>query len=238
MRAASGTIRCAPHVEDSHRLPIENEMRTLQTRRLLTLLAAGLLGVGVSACGNTSKDTASTTGTAPPSTTGVAPSAHGRLGIHKGASDVSPESGTKPHNSSEDRSVLDLGHAADATDRALIAALVQRYYKAEADENGAAACSMLYSPYAESVPEDYGTSPPGPPYARGTTCPAVMTLVFQHFHGQIAARLPKLEVSRVRLVAHQGVAVLSFGAMPEREIHVAREGHTWRVVALTDTELP
>ena len=97
---------------------------------------------------------------------------------------------------------------------------------------------MIYSTLAEAVPEDYGLSPPGPPYMRGTTCPAVLTLLFKHLHSQLGLELPKIKVTRVRLTEHHGLAVLSFGTMPERQIQVAREGHVWRLAALLDGELP
>jgi hypothetical protein len=139
---------------------------------------------------------------------------------------------------SDDYALLNSGHPANASDKAQITALVQSYYAAVVAEDGAKGCALLYSPFAEAVPEDYGTVPPGPAYARGTTCPAVMTLVYKHFHNEVATRFPKLHVARVRLKEAQGFAVLSFGALSEREIHVAREGHAWKIVALLDNQLP
>lgn len=135
-------------------------------------------------------------------------------------------------------STLDYGHQADTTDAHTIAALVKRYYKTAYTENGAQACSMIYSTLEEAVPEDYGQSPPGPPYMSGTTCPAVLTLMFKHFHPQLALEYPKLVVARVRLVEHHGIAILHFGALPERQIGVSREGHTWRISQLLDSEVP
>lgn len=65
-----------------------------------------------------------------------------------------------------------------------------------------------------------------------------LVLLFRHSHSLLTAELLKLEVSRVRLVGHRGFAILSFGAMPERQIPVGREGHTWKIQALLDSELP
>jgi hypothetical protein len=65
-----------------------------------------------------------------------------------------------------------------------------------------------------------------------------MTLFFKHFHKQLTVEWPKLKVTGVRLQHHHGFAVLSFGSLPERQILVAREGHTWKISALLDTELP
>ena len=74
---------------------------------------------------------------------------------------------------------------------------------------------MLYSTYAEAVPEDYGTSPPGPSWARGSTCAAVLTHVFNHEHAEIAAKLPKLKIARIRIEEHRGLVVLSFHKIPQ-----------------------
>jgi hypothetical protein len=113
-----------------------------------------------------------------------------------------------------------------------------RYYAVEAAENGAKACSMIYSTFAESVPEDFGISPPAPKYARGTSCSAVVTAIFRHFHRQILARMPKLKIARIRVKEHRGVAILSFGAAPPREFTVAREGRTWKIMGIVDSQLP
>lgn len=139
---------------------------------------------------------------------------------------------------SDDQSIADFGHSANASQSAQIGALVRRYYAVATAENGNAACSMLYSTYAEAIPEDYGTSPPGPSYASGSTCPVVMSEIFTHFHDRLTARLAKLHISRVRVREHQGVVILSFGSMPVSEIRVSREGRIWRILALIDTDLP
>lgn len=148
-------------------------------------------------------------------------------------------SNAEARHDSDDRSVLRFGHPASASDKRQIGTLIRRYYAAAAAEDGAKACSsLLYSTYAEAVPEDYGTSPPGPSYAQGTSCSVVMTLIFKHFHGQIAVRLPKLKVSVVRTQERQGLAVLSFDRLSEHEIRVVREGRAWKILALIDNELP
>jgi hypothetical protein len=207
---------------------------------LLALFAIGLLGVGVSSCGGANK----TTSSASQSSSSIAAST-------TSASDNTPTPDfTKvdkdndndyeaPADDTNNNSVLDAGQAASAPDKRAIVALVKRYYAAAAAEDGAAACSMLYTTIAETVPEDYGTSPPGPPYARGTTCPAVMTLIFKHEHRQLATKNAKLKVSRVRRTGeHQRLAVLSFDGLPERDIQVTHEGRTWKLEALLDSELP
>jgi hypothetical protein len=225
-------------------------------KRLLALCAAALLGIGAAGCGQDSKKSPSSasTDTGAITSAGETPAPEdAKLDIDGDSDSAHPDgdeypkrrdkdndadSTTKGRYDSDDRGVLDFGHAAGAADSRQITALIKRYYATAAAEDGTKACSMIYSTYAEAIPEDYGTSPPGPAYARGTTCPAVLTLVFKHFHNEIAARLPKLKVSRIRISEHQGVAILSFPGMSEREIRLSREGHTWKVIALTDSELP
>jgi hypothetical protein len=204
-------------------------------KSLLALCAIGLLGVYAGACGGASKGTASHV---PSTTTTIASSTSATSDYTKADSDRDNDGVGGPDGDTNNNGVLDFGHAANASDMRSITTLVQRYYAAAAAEDGAKACSMLYSTLAETVPEDYGTSPPGPAYARGTTCPAVMTLIFKHAHDKIATKFSKLRVSRVRLKEHRGLAVLTFSGMPEREISVAREGHIWRITALLDSELP
>lgn len=215
-------------------------------KRLLALGTIGLLSIGACACGSASKTSTSAVAqtTAVTTQTATGPESpynpyEANIGQPKPRDrDLDGDSNSDSPYDSDDKSALDYGHPADAQDVRSITALVRRYYAAAAAENGAKACSMIYSTYAEAIPEDYGTSPPGPKWARGTSCPAVVTLIFKHFHSQIAVRLPKLKVSSVRLREHQGLVLLSFGTLPEREIRVDRESHTWRILALIDNDLP
>jgi hypothetical protein len=191
-------------------------------KRLPALCAAGLLCLGATACGTTTKSTSTAATTVAKKALVTSESPYEVAG----------------HSNREDKSVLDFGHAANAGQSRAINSLIKRYYTVAVAENGSKACSMLYSTYAETVPGVYGISPPGPTWARGTSCPAVLTSVFKHFHKQLAVRLPKLKVSRIRIKERQGVVILSFGALPEREIRIVRERHTWRVLALIDNQLP
>jgi hypothetical protein len=207
---------------------------------LLTLTAVIILGIGPTACGNAIRAVSSTSPVVSnPNSTSTTVSR--REDSNSSASDKDKDEDSSNNSArydSDDGKVLDYGRAANPSEKEQITAVVRAYYVVSAAEDGTKACSMLYSTFAEAIPEDYGTSPPGPAYARGTTCPAVMTLIFKHFHSQIAERLLKLKISQVRVKERQGLAILSFGTMPERVIHVAREGRTWRIVALIDSELP
>ena len=206
----------------------------MKAQQLSALLAVALLSVFMAGCGGASSSnrTASTrTGT----TTAYDPNA---IPYHiKADSDKDNDFGgftDEPNNDS----TINYGHAATATEQRAITALIKRYYTVALAEDGAAACSLLYSTLAEGVAEDYGHSPPGPPYMAGNTCPTVMQMLFRHFHRQLTAELPLLHVSRVRLKAHRGWVLLSFGSLPEREISVTREGSVWKVDLLLDIALP
>lgn len=209
----------------------------------LMLLAVALLGAGVCGCGGASTRTrpasptsSNPTASRPAAATGTSATApapaHPRADVD-GDNDISAAG--DDHSNSRS---LSFGHAASAPEERTIAALVRRYYAAALAEDGTKACSMLYSTFAESVPEDYGQVP-GPPYMRGAkTCPAALKLLFKHYHALLTVEVPTLAVTRVRLVEHHGYALLRFGPLPERQIGVAREGHTWRIAALFDSELP
>jgi hypothetical protein len=125
------------------------------------------------------------------------------------------------------------GHAASAADRRDIVALVKRYYAIAAAGDGARACAILYSLFAEEVPETYG-EPPGDPALRGKTCAAVMSKVFKQRRRQLIQEAPSLKVIGVRIRGLRGLALLSFRGIGERDILVHREKRLWRIDALLD----
>jgi hypothetical protein len=144
-----------------------------------------------------------------------------------------------PADDRNNNSVLHFGAAASATDTREVTALLKSYYAAALADDGAKACSMVYLTLANSVAEDQGKGSPGAPYLKeGTTCPSVLKLLFQHFHKELSVEVPQLKVKRVRLRHGQGLAVLSFGKLPERQISVGRERHAWKLLTLVDSELP
>jgi hypothetical protein len=227
-------IRTFATIGPSREKSVARETKGAKMRPLLVLYTTGLLSIGASACGAASHTASSTT--AASTTTTV--SSKSTQDYTKSDRDKDNDGIHASFDSDNNSSVLDFGHEANASEKRTITALVKHYYAAAAAEDGAKACSMIYSTFAEAIPEDYGTSPPGPSFARGTTCPAVMTKVFKHFHNQVAIKFAKLDVSRVRTKERQGLAILRFGTLPEREIRVTREGHTWKIEALLDSELP
>lgn len=205
-------------------------------KSLLGLIVVGSLCLSLAACGD-SKGAGPTSQAAAGVKTSTTPPDTAPAPLEtKADADKDNDLGTA-QDDPNNNSVLDFGHAANASNTRLITTLIKRYYAAAYAEDGAKACSMIYSLTAESVPEDFGQSPPGPQYMQGKTCSAVLTLLFKHFHPQIALELPKLKVARVRLLEHHGMAVLSFGAMPELAIYIVREGHTWRLVDLLGHDL-
>jgi hypothetical protein len=209
---------------------------------LFTMFAAALFSVGAIACGSASKGTV----TAPRTSSHTSTASATQTTISSGTTtpDYTKTDRDKdndirsPYDDTNNNSLLKFGSAANTSDRRAITALLKRYYAAATTQDGAKACSMIYSTLAEAVPEDYGVSPPGPPYMRGTTCPRVITLLFKHFHDQVVADNAALKVTQVRLNDRQGLALLSFGTMPERQIHLTREGHIWKIASLLDSELP
>ena len=144
-----------------------------------------------------------------------------------------------PGDDTNNNLAFDFGHAASPSEQRAITTLVKDYYTAALTDNGARGCALLYSTLAEAAPGDDSREPGTAPYMQGAkTCAAVLTKLFNHFHAQLAAELPKLRVTRVRLEEHHGFAFLSFGTLPERRISVQREGHVWKMTQIYDEELP
>jgi hypothetical protein len=213
-------------------------MGTSKMKAMLALLAIAPIGTCMAGCAGASKAISPVSSSAGTTSTPAAASSREQTKLPSSDRDNDADATGNGRYDSDDYSVIDLGHPANGADRTEITTLIRRYYAAAASEDGAKACSMLYSIYAEAAPEDYGTSPPGPAYAHGTTCPAVLTAIFNHFHDQIAVKLPKLKVLRIRIEGRRGIVVLSFGAMPERQMSIFREGRTWKMLAFVDGELP
>ncbi|MFZ1925469.1 MAG: hypothetical protein WAU42_04925 [Solirubrobacteraceae bacterium] len=198
-------------------------------------LVLGLLACGVCACGSSGEKTASSARASSDAAIPASRSETAKLLKVDADRDNDYEAG---YDDTNNDSSLNFGHPADASDQRAIVSLVERYYRIALAEDGAKACSMIYSTLAEATPEDYG-SYAGPAYMRGNSCPVVLTELFEHFHAVLATELPKLKVLRVRLEEHHGNVILSFGGLPEREIAVTREGpRRWKIATLLDSELP
>jgi hypothetical protein len=210
-------------------------MKSLPVLLAITLLGTG---TGTGACGSGKRRSSATR---PSTTTATATTTASTTALQdytKVDSDKDNDIGLAASDDAN-ASILNYAHAASAADRRAITALVERYYAVAAAGDGAKACSMLYITLAEAVVEDYGHRSAGPSYlSQGTTCPAVMALLFKHLHSQLVAELPLLKVRRVRLDKRHGFAILSFGRLPERKISIREQRHTWKIDAPLDDELP
>jgi hypothetical protein len=224
-------------------------------RSLSLVPATVLLGLGVAACGSAVQPVA-------PTQTSASASARARAAESPAGTPETPptreeyatvdrdkdndnapirgkDNDSAPYDDKNNNGIFNFGHAAGPADDRAVTALIKRYYTAALREDGAHACSMLYVRLAESVVEDHGRESAGPRYlSQGTSCPAVMRLLFKHYHGQLAAELPLLRVARVRLVQRHGLAILRFGALPERQISVRQQAGTWKLATIFDSALP
>ena len=210
-------------------------------RAWLALLTCALLCGGLGACGDSSGATSTNASTRPPTTAATTATTTANATPAATAMDSdrdNDEGGITDDNNH--RNTEAFGHAASASDTRAITALVKRYYAIALSGNGARACSLLYSTLEEAVPEDYG-GPDGrpPPSGNHRTCPEVLREILAREHTRLAFEVPKLAVHRVRVFERHGLLFLSFGPqLPEREITVMHEGSTWRMEAMSDSELP
>ncbi|HEY5192440.1 MAG TPA: hypothetical protein VIJ39_01050 [Solirubrobacteraceae bacterium] len=195
-------------------------------RELGSWKVASLIGSPSPGSSSTSQSSPTTTATSSTPTTAVAPAPTGHLKDSKD-SDSDPES-------YDDEPILDYGHAASAMDRRIITALVTRYYAAAAADDGAEACSIIYSVVAEAVPESYESAPG----LHGSTCAGVMTKVFGQHHRQMVADSAVLKVMRVRVEGDKGLATVYLGKTPEPYVLVHRDHGTWKMESLSEVGLP
>lgn len=197
-------------------------------KSLLILLVLAPLGLGATACDGTSK-----------STTSHAIAGDRLSQVWRERDKDKDNDITAFGDDTNNNSVIDFGHAANAVTEQAITVLVKSYYTAALTGDGAKACSMIYSTFAEAIAEDYGEKSAGPAYMRGTkTCPTALSRLFQHFHSELAVEDPILRVTAVRFNHGRGLVVLGFGRLPERQIAVERERRRWKIDALLDSELP
>jgi hypothetical protein len=187
-------------------------------RSLLMLFAVTLLGFGASACGSSSRD--------------ATPASRPTSDISTGAGTVTTASASKTGRPPEDDNhIATYGHEATEPDKREITALVKRYYEAAVADDGARACSLIYSPLAKSIPEDYGQVP-GPHAIRHKTCAVVLSKIFKQLSGQTTADLGETRVTGVRLKGSQGFVQLSSKAVPTGRIFVEREHGSWKIGGL------
>lgn len=137
----------------------------------------------------------------------------------------------------DDQSYRTFGHAATASDRRAISALVRRYYAIAAAGDGAAACASIYVRLARSYPEALGEF--GARYLRGLrTCPAILSRMFEPNRALLATYRARLQIGAVRVSKDIGLAFLTFRGLPTRKMEVIRERGTWKMYAALDSEMP
>ncbi len=148
-----------------------------------------------------------------------------------GSGDAAPNRGA---SSTEDETVLDFGHAADASQTRAVGASVESYYAAAAAEQSERACGLLYFTFAETLAETYGRAP-WPRYLNGaTTCQVVLARVFKHFHAQLQMRPT---VTLVRVKGNRARALLAWKTLPAAYVETMLEGDTWKLNEVLATAL-
>lgn len=233
-------------------------------RSLLALFALALLGVSVAACGGASKtsdpasrvsSTAPASGATPATTTTSSTATSSQGYLNDGDNDIigdadndnkhdNDNDNTEDHkledngdyHDSDDHGIMTFGHPANAADRLAITSVVRRYYAVAAAGDGEKACSMLVPTLAKATTEDYGHGSAGPSYlSSGETCPAVLALLFKHFHAQLTTAI---NITRVRVSGDRAVALLGSRATPASYISIQRQDGVWKIGTLLGAALP
>jgi hypothetical protein len=203
-----------------------------------SLVAAALawLGVYVSACGAAGSGPQSKQGSSATSVTN-ARLASATLPQPKLYGDPDLDSDIYPGERDEDNT-YGFGHAAGAADARAATLLVTRYYGAAAAGNGALACGLMYSPVAESVPEDYGPSA-GAAAAYTESCAMAAKSVFKRLRGELSVDSATLRVVAVKVRNREAAVVLNFGRKRRRNyLLLHRERDAWKVSRLLASEKP
>ena len=184
---------------------------------------AMLLGLGLAACGE-SRESRMPSG-----------QAHSGARVAKGATLPQPE--TKPDGEMDSDSYPGepdndnnhvFGHPASTAERRAATALVKRYYAATAARDGALACSLMYSSFAEAVSEDYG--PPSATSSSSTRiCATTVTALFARSHEQLRHQAATLTVAAVRVRRRVASVRIGFGGRPKFYMLLHLERGTWKI---------
>lgn len=141
---------------------------------------------------------------------------------------------SRSYHDGDDRLVTAWGHPASPADFHAVMALVESFYAAGAAGDAKWACSLLFSLFAEAVPEVYG-GPAGPGYLQGETCAAVMSKLLRVDHSKFAATVA---VTGLRVRGNQGRALIGSESLPASYLTVRRERGVWKVDELESDRLP
>lgn len=135
----------------------------------------------------------------------------------------------------DDRPVFAYGRRPTAKAARAITGVVRDYYAAASAQDGAQACPLLLASIARAAAQEYGR-PGGPQYLRGaTTCQAVLSMLFRHFHAELAGAV---NVVAIRLRGGSAQVVLSSRTLRASSVVVNREGRAWKIVGLLAQPLP
>jgi hypothetical protein len=193
-------------------------MLLIHRATIFSVTATFIVGLGISACGGPSKQAALHAESPTPSTSTT-------------ASLAKPDRDNDGDNNDDDAKVLAYGRAAGATERQIAVALVKRYFRAAAAEDGALACQLLAPLPAETIAETYGHSPG----LHGKTCATVMSKLFRLHHHALAQKSASIMITTIRRKGNRMLVVLGFPPTPElRQIAVQHIGGMWRVLQLLD----
>jgi hypothetical protein len=194
------------------------------TRASLTLSAVALLAPGLVACGRAGTGAGSAS-----NASSTAPSLSGLLG------DQDSDTKVGGYYDSDDGEVRSYGHEASATEARAITTLVERYYAAAAAQDATKACALTYYLEAETLPEQYA-EPPGPRWLHGaSTCRAVLSRVFAHFHSKLTV---PVVVTAVRVNRGRAEVLVGFKTLPAGYVKARLEGATWKIDSLLAAPLP
>jgi hypothetical protein len=197
------------------------------------VFAVALLSLGVTACGGASKTTVSASHASSTTALSDTPPATAAATTTPAKPSIKNDLDKDSDNNNDDYAY---GYPASAADRSTVTALVRGYYAAAAADDGTTGCSLIYSLFAEEIPEVYG-EPPGPPSLRGTTCAAVVSKLFERHHQEMIVDHATLKVIAVRVKGRRALVMLSFEHRPMREIMVRLERRTWKIGELLDNAL-
>lgn len=233
----------------------------IRLKALCGLLAATLLVVGATACGEGAKSTSSASHGIPARELSPRHAVGGprhAVGDYDGddyetSGDADDDDSTgrldrdgdsdNPSGSvydSDDTNLVSFRHSAGAAETRVVAALVRRYLAIAAAADGAKACSMVLGSIARTASTVLG-GVGEPPYSRGKTCAEVLSKIFRFYRRQLTVEAHVLRVLRLGVKGDKGLAVLTAKAMlgfPDRVIALQREHGAWKIDGVLDQEQP
>ncbi|HTA96911.1 MAG TPA: hypothetical protein VK730_04645 [Solirubrobacteraceae bacterium] len=197
-----------------------------------------LLSLAVIACGGAGRGASSTSSSATSAAAAVQAAAATTNSTSTGETAGPPredrdkdygDNSSDSYFDADDYNTVNYPHAADAADTQAVTTLVKRYLTAAAAEDGATGCSLIYSLFAETIPETLGLPPTGTPSLYGTTCAVVMTKLYKQEHHKLAVEAATLQAAAVRVNHMRGFALLHFKGIPAQSIDVHLERGVWKI---------